>query len=195
MAEPLPLLPILIALAAFLAVVGVVLFSVVALFRRQPTSDAAPRTDLRINIDELNSVGPSSQLPLLECYGTPVRLSALVLAPVGRGGSIPETERLLLVVDQIVPGLLDIISEQQPVVRFWPSQLSSQGFIHSFFHQVALPGDRGKGTAWCSVAGKFSAHGQHYLAGLVCRANQANGVGQIAIQHDSQWHEVLRVKR
>ena len=157
MAEPIPLLPILVALAAFLAVVGIIVIAGLVLLRRPPTPESAPQNDLRINVDELNSAGPSNQTPLLECYGTPVRLAALVLAPVGRGGSIPETERLLLVVDQIVPGLLDIISEQQPLVRFWPSQLSSQGFVHSFFHQAALPGDRGKGTAWCSVAGKFSA--------------------------------------
>jgi hypothetical protein len=59
---------------------------------------------------------------------------------------------------------------------------------------VTLPGDRGKGTAWCSLAGKFRAAGQVFLAGLVACAAKPNGLGQFVIQHEGQWNDVLRIK-
>jgi len=150
--------------------------------------------DLSIDVAALGDRGPPSQGPRLEFYGTPVRLAVFVVAPAGRDGSLPAGGQLGQLVEQLVPGLTAILQSQQPLIRRWPGQLSSSGFIHAFFNHVALPGDRGKSTAWCSVAGKFRADGQVYLAGLVACAADANGLGQLEIQHEGQWNDVVRIK-
>ena len=124
----------------------------------------------------------------------PVRLAALVVAPVGRSGEIPETDRLLDAVDQLVPGLVDVISIDHPVVKFWPGQLSTHGFAHAFFRNVKLPGDRGAGTPWCSVAGKFKAAGQPFLAGMLCAAGQPTDFSEVAVEDNEQWARVLEVR-
>jgi hypothetical protein len=176
-----------------LALLAAVIFFLV--FRRQPAEAPRQELDLAINVSSLPTEGPPPEGLQLECYGIQVRLAVLVLAPVGRAGTIPEPDKLINVVDQLIPGLVDIVSVHQPVVRFWPQQLSSQGFANSFFHKVSLPGDRGKGTPWCSIAGKFSAADQQYLAGVVCCAPESNGLSAIPVQHDGQWNDILRIRR
>ena len=98
-------------------------------------------------------------------------------------------------VDNLVPDLMAVLSSHQPLFRRWSEQLSIRGFVHSVFNNLPLPGDRGKGTPWCSVAGKFESGGQQYLAALVCRGEQPNALGQIEIKYPGQWVEVLRVRR
>jgi hypothetical protein len=67
--------------------------------------------------------------------------------------------------------------------------------MQSFSNHAALPGDRGKNTPWCSIAGRFEADGQRFLAGLICTAAAPNSLGQIMIQHDGMWLDVLRIRR
>jgi len=188
-----PLLPVLAIAAAVIS--AVLLFVWWSFFRRRPAPPPPSPSELKVDVASLPAHGPGAEEPRLECYGVPVRLGVLVLAPVGRSGAIPPAEQLLNVVDLLLPGLVDVVSEHQPLVRFWPPQLSSQGFVNSFFHNCLLPGERGKGTPWCSVAGKFNAGGEMYLAGLVCCADRPNGLGQIAITHEGQWNDVLRITR
>ena len=191
----LSLIVIVLAVLAFVVVVSFVAAIVVFMLKRTPPAAPQEKPDVAIRVSSLQEEGPSAAGPQLECYGVRVRLAALVIAPVGRANTIPETEALLNVVDQLVPGLVDVVSVDQPVVRFWAPQLSSQGFVNAFFHQVSLPGDRGKGTPWCSVAGKFSTAGQQFMIGFVFRAAEPNGLSAIAIQHDGQWNDVLRIRR
>jgi len=190
-------IPVIVGLAIVAVVVFLLLAAAVLLlvFRRRPKAVSPPEPDLAIDVETLQVPTPTNEGVQLECYGTPVRLAVLVVAPVGRGAAAPTSEQLLRIVDQLLPGLVDVVDEHQPVVRVWPPQLSSQGFVNAFFHKVSLPGDRGKGTPWCGVAGKFTAAGQPFLAGLICRAADANGLSAIAIQHDGQWNDVLRIKR
>ncbi|MBP89861.1 MAG: hypothetical protein CMJ64_24670 [Planctomycetaceae bacterium] len=190
------LVPVFIALGTVAFAVGILLLiSLLLLLRRKAPPSKPTEPDLRIDVASLGVGGPPESELQLECYSVPVRLAVLVIAPVGRAGTIPETDQLLEVVDQLVPGLVDVVSQHHPVVRFWAPQLSSQGFVNSFFHNVGLPGDKGKGTAWSSVAGKFNSGDHHYLVGFVFRAESANGIGQVAIEHDGQWNDVIRIRR
>ena len=59
---------------------------------------------------------------------------------------------------------------------------------------AGLPGDGGRGTPWCAVAGRFEAGGRKLLAGLVCRAASGNGLGQFVVQHQGQWLDTVRVQ-
>ena len=117
----------------------------------------------------------------------------LVLAPVGRDGSPPEREELAAVVDQIVPGLGGLLTAHRTAVKIWPPQLSSQGFANKFFANVSLPGDHGKGSPWCSLAGRFETAGRGFLAGLALCASAPNSMGQTVVEHDAQWFDMLRI--
>jgi len=188
-----------ILILAVLAIAAVVVCTllVVAIFVLSRRS-APPKTqplDLTIDIASLDATGPSGDIPQLTYSGKPVRLAALVVAPVGRSGAIPEANRLLDAVDQLIPGLVDVISIDHPVVKFWPGQLSTQGFAHVFFRNVKLPGERGIGTPWCSVAGKFKVDGSQYLAGLLCVAGEPNNLSEVAADDNDQWARVLEVRR
>lgn len=177
------------------AVAGVCFFLVIRWRRRRAPIERKVREDLSIDVAALEPSGLPATGPRLEFYGTPVRVAVFVLAPVGRGGSLPPPDRMPELVENLVPDLMSVLSAHAPVVRRWPEQLSSQGFVHAFFNNLQLPGDRGKGTPWCSIAGKFISGEQLYLAGLVCWAEKPNGLSQVEIQHDGQWADVLRVRR
>ena len=145
-----------------LIVIGlVVLVLVVALLggRRKRPADVEP--DLTIDVASLPLHGPPTAGAQLEFYNLPVRLAALVLAPVGRGHRLPPKDELAGVVDEMLPGLMQVMNSHQPQFRRWPPQLSSQGFAVSFFRNAALPGDHGRGTPWCSVAGKAEEREPH----------------------------------
>lgn len=180
---------------AAIVVAMLLLTGLILLLRRKPPPPPLPAPDLKIDVTALALEAlPESELQL-EFQAVPVRLAVLVVAPVGRAGTIPEADQLLDAVDQLVPGLVEIVSLHQPVVRFWAPQLSSQGFVSSFFHNVGLPGEKGKGTPWCAVAGKFNSGDHHYLVGLAFLAEAPNGIGQVPIASDGQWNDMIRIRR
>jgi hypothetical protein len=145
-------------------------------------------------VASLPAHGPPEGGLRLEFYGTPVRLAVLVLAPAGRNNPIPAESDLPAVLDNLLPGFTAIVATHRPLIHLWPCQLSTQGFPNSFFNNVRLPGDRGKGTPWCAAAGRFEAGDQQLLAGLVCVADRPNSLSQMTIVHSGQWMDVLRAK-
>lgn len=177
--------------AAFIGAVIVLL--IIRGMRRGAKGTDDRGENLTIDLTTLDVSGPSDHGPQLEFYGTPVRLLVLVIAPAGRG-QLPPKEELRETVDYLLPGLAKVLDTHRPIFRSWESQLSTQGFANSFFNNLALPGDRGKGTPLCSVVGKFDIDGGQLLAGLVCRAEKPNGLSQVIVQHEGQWLDVLRVK-
>ena len=185
----------LVAAAGVALVFVVLLVVLLVLVLRGGTRRTAPaEIDLRINLQELPAGGPPATGPRLEFYGTPVRLAVLVLAPAGRNNPLPAERDLPAVLDDLLPGLLAVVAGHRPLIRFWPYQLSTQGFASSFFSNVRLPGDRGKGTPWCAVAGRFETGSQQFLAGLVCVAGRSNSLSQVTVSHVGQWMDVLRIK-
>lgn len=193
----LPELPVVWLIAAGVAAVLLVcLFLVVlfALFRGKKARPDATKPDLRVDVAKLPKSGPPDAGPQLTVYGTPVRLVAIILAPAGRHAQIPDAAGLPSIVNDLIPELAAVVESHRPILRRWPFQLSTQGFVHSFFNNAPLPGDQGKGTIWCSAAGRFESGQQQYLAGLVFTADKPNSLGQIAIEHTGQWMDVLRVK-
>lgn len=183
------------ALLGAAVVAGIGLLIVIArLARGGGSRSAATMPDLRIDLASLSDQGPDEGAARMEFYNTPVRLGVLVVAPLGRGHELPSNEELARIVNNAVPNLLSVINTHRPVLRRWPAQLSGKGFAHAFFINVALPGDRGKGTRWCAIAGKFTADGRPFLAGLACCAADANGLGQVVVEHEGQWLDVLRIR-
>lgn len=180
--------------ALVVAVLILVVVVLVVLLRGRGRKPEAPPVDLRIRVADFPPGGPPEEGPRLELYGTPVRLVALVLAPAGRNTQLPTGGALADAIDSLVPELMSVVTAHQPLVRCWPVQLSTQGFAHSFFNNVPLPGEHGKGTPWCCIAGRFEAGDQQLLAGLVCAAGKPNSLAQITIQHVGQWIDIVRVR-
>jgi hypothetical protein len=183
----------LIGGGALLGLIVVVLL--IRRLRRHRRPPPLPPVDLSVNIEALGNHGPPPALPTLELYNLPVRLAAVVLAPTGRGSQLPAAMDAAVLVDNIVPGLAHIVVLHEPLVRRWPAQLSTQGFSHTLFANVRLPGDHGKGTPWSVIAGRFEAGGQSALAGLVLCADKPNSLGQFVIERPGQWLDLLRVRR
>ncbi len=188
-------------LGAMLVVIGagvagalVVLVAVVRWSRARRGRAPVPTVDLSLDVEALPAEGPPPGGPQLTFYSLPVRLAAVVLAPVGIESELPAERALAEVVDQLVPGLMEVLVAHQPVFCRWPPQVSTQGFTKAFFSNVALPGDRGRGTPWCSVAGKFEAEGRPYLVGLVCRAERPNSYGQVVVEKLGGWLDVLQAR-
>lgn len=184
-----PYLPYAVAAAA--AVVLLVV-AVRWLRRRKPQGAALPPPT--IDLSRLGERGPPPGAGRLECYEIPVRLAALVLAPAGAGRMLPPREFWAALVDQIVPGLAEVVREHGTELMAWPPQLSPRGFSQQFFTSLALPGDRGKGSRWCAVAGRFEASGQPWMVGMVLCADKPNSLGEFLVEQHG-WLGVLRVRR
>jgi hypothetical protein len=183
----------IIALAAAMTVV-VAAVALVALMRGRRRIAAPPEPDLFLDVRQLDATGPPPQGARLEFYGTPVRLAVVVVAPAGRQGELPPAGVLPTLLDRLIPGLPRVVADHRPLICRWPTQLSTQGFAQSFFNHVTLPGDRGKGTPWCSIAGRLQVGDRLFLVGLVCCASQPTGLGQFVVQHEGQWLDILRIR-
>ena len=155
--------------------------------RREPV-----RQDRPIDLATLGEAGPPAGGPTLSVYNIPVRVAAIVLAPLGRVSRLPGAVELSAALDEVVPGLGGVVTAHMPIVHRWPAQLSTQGFANVFFAALKLP-ERGKGSPWTAVAGRVAAGGQKIAVGLVLRAAAANSLGQVVLEREGQWLDVVRV--
>ncbi len=185
-------LPYVIAgVVLFVLIDGMILWSILRR-RRRPATEVAE--DVAIDVPGMVEQGPPQGGPQLTCYGVPVRVAVIVLAPTGRHGELPSGMEMPTLAEGIVPGLMTILSRDRPQVERWPPQLSRHGFIQSFFSNVRLPGDKGKGTPWCSVVGRVDHEGNSYLVGFVLCASKNNALGPVEIEHAGRWLDVLRLR-
>ena len=187
------LIPYLVLAAGVLAAIVVIAFILSKLRRKKPQHQATTEPE-RVDIASLNDQPLPASGPRVEVYNVPMRLALVVLAPVGRDGEVPPSSQLPEVIDAISPSLMQVINHHQPNFQRWPPQLSSQGFSQVFFNNVPLPGDGGKNTRWCALAGRFDTSNGPLLAGLVCVAEKPNAIGQVAVSQPGQWLDILRVK-
>ena len=160
--------------------------------RRKQGVTVSPAQDVQVT--GLGTAGPPPGPPVLEYYHYPVRLAAIVLAPAGRARELPPVDQFGGLMDMLIPGLGPVVALHQPLIRRWPPQLSARGFAHSFFVHARLPGQGGKGTPWCSVAGVFRVDNQPVMAGLVLCAGSNLNLGQQIVDNEGKWQDVLRVK-
>jgi hypothetical protein len=180
---------------AVVAVVALVaLYILWKLLRRRPGKLPLVEPDLTIDVATLGTAGPPAGAPVLEHYHVPMRLAAVALAPAGRVHPLPPPDQLAGVFEAITPGLAQVVATHNTLVRCWPGQLSISGFAHVFFRYVRLPGDGGKGTQWCSAAGLVKVRGQPVMAGLLMFSRQPNSIGQMIVEHETKWLDILRVK-
>jgi len=173
----------------------VIAIIVVKAWRSRQGLQHSSEPDLTIDLTELGLAVPPASTKRLEIYGTPVRLRAVVIAPAGRHQASLHHDDVPILLNQFMPGLLEIFQSHQPLCRCWPAQLSSQGFAQSFMNHVSLPGNRGKGTPWTSIVGKFNVSEQVFLIGFACCSETSNSLSQFVVEHEGQWFDTLRIRQ
>lgn len=189
-----PLADMLPQLAFALAMLVIVIIAL-NIWRGRRVNRGSQQPDLTIDLVQLGVAAPPAGPSRLEVYGTPVRLRVVVIAPAGRHQSSVHPEDVPILLNQFMPGLLEIFQSHQPLCRCWPAQLSSQGFAQSFLNHVSLPGNRGKGTPWTSIVGKFHVVEQVFLIGIVCCSETSNSLSQFIVEHEGQWFDTLRIRQ
>ncbi|TWT32658.1 hypothetical protein [Blastopirellula retiformator] len=182
-----------ILLGAF-AGVGLLAYAAIRWLRPQPAPPPDRRVT-RIDIERDAAQGPRTLIgPRVEVYHVPVRVIAVVIAPAGRNRSIPDEDQLRKIMEAFAPGMMQVVRSHRPDFFRWPGQLSVSGFAQSFFVEAALPGEKGVGTEWCAVAGRFDCGGQQYLIGLVCCADEENSLSHIQVDRPQQWLDIFRIR-
>src|SRR4051794_38045032 len=83
----------------------VVVLGLLAIVLRKRPAAPLPTPSLDIDLKGLGEVGPDSKGPVLELYGVPVRLAAVVLAAGGRSTDIPPAAELPALLDELMPGM------------------------------------------------------------------------------------------
>lgn len=174
-----------------LAAAAILVLIIVGILRRLLRSGRRVRhriePELTVDVDRLSVEPPPKSGPGLTFYNLPVRLVAIVLAPAGRAGVVPDTNGMPALLDAIIPGLADVVAAHDPVRLRWPEQLSGPGFAHSFFVHAKLPGDAGKGTPLSSVAGMAKTHLGSVMVAMVVRAERPNSYGQQILENEGDW--------
>lgn len=173
------------------AVFGVIVVLLLSLRHSDDAhEDLAPDNSLEIGslTRALPETGPS-----LEVYGVPVRLAAVIVAPSGRGETLNEAQAMEIV-GQLAPRMDEVAISHEPRWLCWPSQLSTRGFRTMFVNRVPLPGDRGRGTCWCTATGKLTLGDRQWLLGLVFVSATPSPLSDIELEHEGRWPDVLRVR-
>jgi len=103
----------------YLAIAGAAVALWIAWRLFQGRKKGRPRLtpNLRIDVPALGENGPPAGRPVLEFYNLPVRLAAVVLAPVGLERELPPDDQLGAYFDSIVPGLDEVVRRHKPLVR------------------------------------------------------------------------------
>lgn len=189
LAEP----PLLDNNLVFFSIVGgillLLLLPLVLWLRRSRRPGVDPEAGLIENLGEYAPAGPG---PLrLFLYNQPVRLRLVVLAPLGKR-ALPTDGAVEPLLSRVVFGLGDIVRQDRPRVRVWPSQLSHQGFALTFFRLTHRPEQAGKPSPWLLAAGPVRAAGQQFLLGLALWADDPSDRDNLLLQA-KEWNVSLRV--
>lgn len=187
----------LIRLAA-LAIAVIVLLAAVAvgrgLWKRRTGARNRIEPELSIDVRQLSTLPPPKSGPGLTFYNLPVRLVAIVLAPAGRAGVLPDADGMPALLDAIVPGLAEVVAAHKPVRLRWPEQLSGSGFAHAFFIHARLPGDAGKGSPLSSAAGIAKTHLGSVMVAMIVRAERPNSYGQQILETEGDWLRAFQTR-
>jgi hypothetical protein len=135
---------------------------------------------------------PSTGDRRLTVEGVPVRLRLAVLAPAGTESEIdPDGANGLL--DLALPGLGKVAAGDRTRFRFWPTQLSYEGFAKHFHRNTRIPEGEGEPSRWVLVAGRVKAAGQSFMLGLGLQAISPTPLGRRSLR-PHEWGTVLRIR-
>lgn len=128
----------------------------------------------------------------LTVEGVPVRLRLVVVAPSGTESEV-DTANVEALLDRVVPGLAQIVRQDKPRVRLWPTQFSYEGFAHQFHSSTVTPEPEGELSQWVVVAGRAKVGKQQVMVGLALQAPKPTTLGRMTLQ-THEWEARLRVR-
>ncbi len=184
----------LVMFAAGLIALAIVLFLLRRIVRWFHRPARVALTDDSLVIDLAALPAAQSAATRVMVYHVPVRLAVVVIAPLGRDSDPPTHSEVPKLLDRIVPGLASALRHDQTIVKIWPRQLSATGFAPNLMRHVRLPGDKGRGTPWCLVAGRTTFGDSAYAVGLALGADSPNKLGLIAVESEHHWLDVVRMR-
>ena len=158
--------------------------------RRKTASNQGDR--LRENLADYPPPTGSPGPRRLLIEGWPARIRLVVIAPVGKENPIAVSD-VAPILDQMFRGLGEVLKNDQPLIRIWPPQLSSQGFAPTFHRLVHKPEPEGQPSHWVLVAGQTPSRPRPLLLGLALWADEANTLGRLTLE-PGQWLGVLSVR-
>ncbi len=161
------------------------------IFGRRKTSNQGDR--LRENLADYPPPTGSPGPRRLLIEGWPARVRLIVVAPVGKENPITVSE-VAPILEQMFRGLGHVLKYDQPLIRIWPPQLSSQGFAPTFHRLVHKPEPEGQPSHWVLAAGQTTSRPRPLLLGLVLWADEPNTLGRLTLE-PGQWLGVLSVRR
>jgi hypothetical protein len=129
----------------------------------------------------------------LTVYHLPVRIRLVVVAPTGREASL-DAVNVDILIDQIVPGLSEVVRRDRPKIRVWPPQLSHSGFAAAFRRRMHKPEPDGIASRWVLVGGRAQVGRQPLMIGFAFWADEPNMVGRLTLE-PHQWLDVLRLRK
>ena len=149
--------------------------------------------DLEEHVGEYPKPKPSTGDRQLRVEGVPVRLRLLAIAPAGHADEIDEDE-IPKMLEKIVKGLGEVFKADKPRVRFWPVQISYQGFATHFHRNTIVPDEEeGEENPWVVVAGRVKLGKQQIMLGMALLAAKPTTVGRRT--YDShEWATSVKVR-
>jgi len=125
----------------------------------------------------------------LSVQGHAGRLRLVVVAPVGKRPL--EADEVQDLLDGLVRGLGEFVTQDRPRIRVWPPQLSQQGFAPTFGRHTHRPEPAGQPSSWALLAGPAKTKGQQILLGLAIQIDKPTKLDLIQ-PGPLQWGEVLK---
>jgi len=165
-------------------------------------------SSLTIDVAKFSQEPPPLAPMLLDFYGIPMRLSAIVAAPAGRASNLPlDNQSLLLQCESALPRLGRIAELHKTKIIRWPTQLSVTGFTHALLREASLPDGKQTRSRWTVVTGPVEAETPSGTIGLqeetgtrlltvalfLC-AEEPNAYNQEAVPAPHQWRRILQVR-
>lgn len=147
---------------------------------------------LRENLDECPMPMRTASSTVLTVYNLPARLRLVIVAPLGKEETVPE-KAIPRLLNLALPGLGDLIRQDEPRLKVWPGQLSAQGFAVLFQRSTQKAEAEGDPSHWILLAGKVMVGKQALLLGLALWTDKPSTLGRITIE-PRQWLDVLRFR-
>jgi len=183
-----------------LAGLGVVLLaaSLGAYLLRRLRRRAAPvRTEFAerppIAVEGLAVPALPASVARVEVHGVPAQLVAVVLAPRGRGQTLPPASDWPTVLATFFPRLDEVARRHGTAVVAWPAQLAQNAFDTVFFQEARLPGDHGRGTPWFGMTGRVDCLGRSVLVGALFRGDHPNPLAELRFAEEGHQRSALRI--
>jgi hypothetical protein len=148
------------------------------------------REDLNWLGEGFSAAGPQQLL----VKGLPARLRLVILSMGNKSGGELSEEMADRVLDEMMPGLAEVTSNDSPAVRVWPAYLSSDGFALAVEGNLVFPEPKGMKSHWIVMAGEVRIGRLLIHVGLALHAEKANNLRFVKVKGE-RWLNSLAVAK